>query len=51
MSYVFTPFGNWTVIVSIYHMDGTVSVAHGGIEMGQGINTKVNVDIVNIQSL
>ena len=32
----------YTVLVNIYATDGTVAVSHGGVEVGQGINTKVS---------
>ncbi|XP_060523086.1 xanthine dehydrogenase-like isoform X2 [Cylas formicarius] len=40
MIYPFELWFAYEAIVSIYHADGTVSIAHGGVEVGQGINTK-----------
>jgi xanthine dehydrogenase/oxidase len=42
MKYEIQYAGNFSALVSIYAADGTVAVAHGGIECGQGINTKVS---------
>ena len=34
-------YSKYSVLVNIHSVDGTVLVHHGGVEMGQGINTKV----------
>lgn len=41
MMYPMAFFGPYDAHVAIYARDGTVAVTHGGIECGQGINTKV----------
>ncbi|KAL4711114.1 hypothetical protein ACJJTC_009485 [Scirpophaga incertulas] len=41
MSFPVEYYGNYSAMVSIYRGDGTVTITTGGIEMGQGCNTKV----------
>lgn len=40
LTYGLLYYSGFNSIVSIYHGDGTVTITHAGIEMGQGINTK-----------
>lgn len=40
MWYPIDAFGPFNVVVAAYHGDGSVALAHAGVEMGQGINTK-----------
>ncbi|XP_014482532.1 PREDICTED: xanthine dehydrogenase/oxidase-like isoform X2 [Dinoponera quadriceps] len=41
MNYPLFYYGQFNAVVSICARDGTVCVTHGGIECGQGINTKI----------
>ncbi|CAH2982873.1 unnamed protein product [Chilo suppressalis] len=41
MTYDLFYLSPYNSLISIYHADGSVSITHGGVEMGQGINTKV----------
>lgn len=40
MSFPVEFYGNYSALVTIYRGDGTVTVTTGGIDMGQGANTK-----------
>ncbi|XP_068917112.1 xanthine dehydrogenase-like [Tenebrio molitor] len=40
MNYDLELSGPFAAMVSIFHGDGTVQISHGGVEIGQGINTK-----------
>lgn len=44
MNYPFQYASQFHALVSIYGNDGTVAISHGGVEIGQGINTKVSID-------
>ncbi|KAI8427486.1 hypothetical protein MSG28_002019 [Choristoneura fumiferana] len=41
MSWPVVVIGGYQVFLTVLHSDGTVIVNHGGIELGQGVNTKV----------
>lgn len=41
MNWPVTTIIDYHVLLSVYHGDATVVIHHGGIEIGQGINTKV----------
>ncbi|XP_063928230.1 uncharacterized protein LOC135141244 [Zophobas morio] len=41
MAYELAIGGPYAAMVSIFHGDGSVQISHGGVEIGQGINTKV----------
>jgi hypothetical protein len=42
MEFQIDTLGTYHAMVSVYRNDGTVVIVHGGVENGQGINTKVS---------
>ncbi|XP_046687709.1 xanthine dehydrogenase-like isoform X2 [Homalodisca vitripennis] len=40
MSFPLDTLSNFHAVVSVYRNDGSVAITHGGVEMGQGVNTK-----------
>ena len=38
---IYPPGIRFTAYVAIFRKDGTVCITHGGVEIGQGIDTKV----------
>ncbi|XP_062550713.1 uncharacterized protein LOC134215572 [Armigeres subalbatus] len=41
LAYPMQFMGGMKAWIAIHHLDGSVSISHGGIEMGQGLNTKI----------
>lgn len=41
ISFTFTPLDQAGALVHIYSQDGSVLISHGGVEMGQGLHTKM----------
>lgn len=44
-------FTTFPVHIAIFHMDGHIAVSHGATEMGQGLNTKVNLMLSFLHSV
>lgn len=47
MTYPFNYNFDFHATVAIFSADGSVAITHGGVETGQGINTKVLALILN----